>query len=1683
MSKPQFKYTFKDNEYLIINKFFKNNPETLNKYILDDLEKGIFNGDKIDPIDKTILKNLKKLTKAKKKYEMFFVLPDWHDDPDIVKEKLKEMFPEYDSDDDSSSLVAPGQSGRDWADVSVDDDSISVREPEKPKPGPGPIEIRYSAEHNSWDDIIIFYSNHNFKRVSKKGETGKWKIVGDELFLNWKKWDPEVLKTTDSGLTFSSDKYEFILKLKTIKEVPSWFQGKPAAQKIPGKKPEKPDKTINLKKPYTLETLEKEIDELTKKSAISTTEKSKLADLNKIKTLTNIQFKSLPSEIKKSLQFNLISSFSTTEFTIADDMSEYILSKVDPDLKKDELSKLSITDATACIGGNTISFSKFFSNVHSIELEDYNYKILDHNVKLSKKLKDLYNPPVNGNIKVYLGSYENILPKIKLNDVIFFDPPWNSEGDTYNKINPVIPKLGDKTIFEVIDNMCNIYKHVFVKLPVNLFKSSHIKGIDIKQFEVKKYKKMILIYKKCNEDKPSPKKKVEPKKKSEPKVKSDPLKYKDIKFNLFDDDDKSIKDDYKYILSQRKAYVEWINTDFYEKLMSDIDSSMFKNYQLFVKGYLSLETPFRGLLVYHGLGTGKTATSIITTEGLSHMKINTLLPKSLKDNYINEIKKFGGDLYDLEKSNWQFFNLDEINANESITDFIFDKLQLKKTIIKNTLSATLKELKINILNDVNGDELKMKDILKDKKKELEKGLFIRIDDVFVKDKEIYTFNGKLVENNKVKSYDKLVQLSDIQKSQLDNQINQFILNKYNFIHSNALPTLSKSQLNDLDIKNDELADRILNPEENKKNTDRQEIMEQLITKYKENKQKNILSPFYNEVIVVDEVHNLISQIKNQRGPSIIFYNWIVESVNSKIVFLSGTPIINEPSEIAYLFNMLKGKMHIYDFVLKTTGDVNEISTKLKEIFYGKISCIEQLNVKKYKGKIIVSFIKTNSNFANILDEDDIVKTVRYNDCSFSSFIKQIYIGLHKFIDKDLISPSHKEFKSLKKIDINNIINGKEKVFDTETNIIFNKNVKLFDIYDDDHTKLDLTDNNLFMDFFFDEEFNIQPRKQVLLRRMLMGLTSYYPIDRSAISYMPEIIEPNINIDVYDDYSITKKINLVPCYMSFEQFNQYEIKHNKEQEADLKKMSRRAMYDDEFFHYYSGTRQTCNIIYNEPDVNEETKYRLMNQDSNFSDNLQIYSPKMLKIIQNMDKFSKNGDITGKILLYSVYKSEGGSGGFEEVLKAHGYEKYDYKNDHIDKLVENTNKSKRYTFITGDEDDIDKEENKSAYNHDSNINGEYIQVMIISQSGAEGISLTCVRQVHILEPYWNNVRMDQVFGRAIRRNSHIGPDPSNPWLPVSKQNVEQYLYLSLFPEGNNIEEMFTSIKDLDWDITKDIELQDNFNQYLLDNHKNVYTLIQKIMNMKSTARSGTTDQMLFDIMERKYNINEKLNNIIKESSVDCIQHTTDDPILNSKCIQFTEKLQNEIAYFPGIDDNELNQIDNIQFKSTFSYFIKPDNIIVSSQTKTNDNIFSYYKINPKYRDEDARYIKENGIILCDVFVNENKFFKYENEKFFLNTKITNKFSVIQSIYHVPFEDPIYDDYIYKDKFPSLELITEQYLVGYKIKYNINDKLFFMPTNSHDRNVYKLYDYEKYLENGYNFDGEQFLVIYDNKFYESI
>ena len=62
-------------------------------------------------------------------------------------------------------------------------------------------------------------------------------------------------------------------------------------------------------------------------------------------------------------------------------------------------------------------------------------------------------------------------------------------------------------------------------------------------------------------------------------------------------------------------------------------------FQKFVRDYLSSSSPYRGLLLYHGLGSGKTCTSITVAENLKLGKNVILLsPASLRTNYITALR-------------------------------------------------------------------------------------------------------------------------------------------------------------------------------------------------------------------------------------------------------------------------------------------------------------------------------------------------------------------------------------------------------------------------------------------------------------------------------------------------------------------------------------------------------------------------------------------------------------------------------------------------------------------------------------------------------------------------------------------------------------------------------------------------------------------------------------------------------------------------------------------------------------------------------------------------------------------------------------------------------------------------------------------------------------------------------------
>ena len=97
--------------------------------------------------------------------------------------------------------------------------------------------------------------------------------------------------------------------------------------------------------------------------------------------------------------------------------------------------------------------------------------------------------------------------------------------------------------------------------------------------------------------------------------------------------------------------------------------------------------------------------------------------------------------------------------------------------------------------------------------------------------------------------------------------------------------------------------------------------------------------------------------------------------------------------------------------------------------------------------------------------------------------------------------------------------------------------------------------------------------------------------------------------------------------------------------------------------------------------------------------------------------------------------------------------------------------KYIMITGDKGlSPNNAEIIKKVNEESNKDGRKIKVVLISQAGSEGLDYKCIRQVHVMDPWYNMSRIEQIIGRAVRTCSHKN-------LPFEKRNVEIYLYGSL------------------------------------------------------------------------------------------------------------------------------------------------------------------------------------------------------------------------------------------------------------------------------------------------------------------
>ena len=61
-------------------------------------------------------------------------------------------------------------------------------------------------------------------------------------------------------------------------------------------------------------------------------------------------------------------------------------------------------------------------------------------------------------------------------------------------------------------------------------------------------------------------------------------------------------------------------------------------------------------------------------------------------------------------------------------------------------------------------------------------------------------------------------------------------------------------------------------------------------------------------IIIDEAHNFFNSISNEGKNALGLYNLIMNTKKIKLLFLTGSPIVNHPFELALCYNMLAGKV-------------------------------------------------------------------------------------------------------------------------------------------------------------------------------------------------------------------------------------------------------------------------------------------------------------------------------------------------------------------------------------------------------------------------------------------------------------------------------------------------------------------------------------------------------------------------------------------------------------------------------------------------------------------------------------------------------------------------------------------------------------------------------------------------------
>jgi len=378
----------------------------------------------------------------------------------------------------------------------------------------------------------------------------------------------------------------------------------------------------------------------------------------------------------------------------------------------------------------------------------------------------------------------------------------------------------------------------------------------------------------------------------------------------------------------------------------------------------------------------------------------------------------------------------------------------------------------------------------------------------------------------------------------------------------------------------------------------------------------------------------------------------------------------------------------------------------------------------------------------------------------------------------------------------------------------------------------------------------------------------------------KVKDPHLK-DILSRYLQTLDKFITETEKHFERINEEDIKNGHTLASDLEEFKKNysTLYKKKFKKFYKLS------------VTDGAKR------SRLFDEMYQCSPKMTCIVF-MTYISP-----GKVMVYSNYVVMEGIDMLKVYYRLAGYKQYQQPDQ---------KEYFSYCEYHGRIDPKDRTKAKTYYNSMDNIYGQKCKVIMISPSGTEGINLTNVRQEHIMEPYWTEVRIEQIIGRGIRQCSHKD-------LPLDERTVSVYRYRVIKP---------------------------------------------KVLDEDDTTRT-TTDEYIEDQAKAKDNLIQSFLSAMKESAVDCELFRSHNMMSQSySCFKFPEDaimgknvgpayredIKEDVKYDIGLNakNSRIERIKVIAIKAVYQTNTDIDKPIYSPPEK-----YWYYSKNGMVYDYQTHY----------------------------------------------------------------------------------------------------------------------------------